>query len=417
MTARVVEARGREQIRAGVLAALSAEEGLVPTGRGTKFEAGNALSRHDLTLVVKSTDEVVYSPDDLVVTVPAGFGFAALQAMLAEHGQWLPLDGHRDATLGGIVSSGVAGRRRLVRGGPRDWLVGLEAILGDGRIVRSGGRVIKNVSGYDLCKLFVGSRGTLGVLTELSFKVLPRPAVARSGTVTLPDLERVEELRILAMRTQPAWLDLAVSSQVDVEVGFEGDLPAIESQVAKLESLLAEAGFALPVWRVERPGDLWIDAEATGAAAGSGEAGDGAVMTSERAVKATEGRADEVARMAVGAALMPDEAVVVRVGVLPTRLAGLLEQIIGLDSALQVSGHLGSGLAMVRGDPGEPRALWHAVRDLAVAAGGHAALERGPKAGEECFAPHRPEWEIGRRIKQVFDPAGILAPGRSPGRF
>jgi len=123
---------------------------------------------------------VAHVPADLTVTVAAGTRFAEVRSALARAGQFLPLDPpHADAaTIGGIVAANSNGFWRSRYGGVRDLLIGTTAVLGDGTVARSGGRVVKNVAGYDLNKLFVGSLGTLGVLVECTFKVLPRPPVS-----------------------------------------------------------------------------------------------------------------------------------------------------------------------------------------------------------------------------------------------
>ena len=121
-----------------------------------------------------------YEPDDLTIGVEAGMTLAELQAVLATHGQMLPLDIHAPeaATLGALVASAADGPRRLGYGTLRDWLLGLTVVEADGTVVRLGAQVVKNVSGYDLVKLFVGSHGTLGVIAALSLRVFPQPRAA-----------------------------------------------------------------------------------------------------------------------------------------------------------------------------------------------------------------------------------------------
>jgi len=118
-----------------------------------------------------------YTPEDMTVSVEAGVTLAQLQARLAEHNQWLPIDPPSAGTLtiGALLAANKSGPRRFGHGTIREHLLGIKVVLADGRAIKAGGKVVKNVAGYDLCKLFVGSHGTLGVIVEATFKVLPRP--------------------------------------------------------------------------------------------------------------------------------------------------------------------------------------------------------------------------------------------------
>jgi len=118
-----------------------------------------------------------YTPEDMTVSVEAGVTLTQLQARLAEHNQWLPIDppGANTLTIGALVAANKSGPRRFGFGTIREHLLGIKVVLADGRVIKAGGKVVKNVAGYDLCKLFVGSHGTLGVIVEATFKVLPRP--------------------------------------------------------------------------------------------------------------------------------------------------------------------------------------------------------------------------------------------------
>jgi FAD/FMN-containing dehydrogenase len=118
-----------------------------------------------------------YTPEDMTVSVEAGITLAQLQQRLAEHKQWLPVDPPRAETLtiGALLAANKSGPRRFGFGTIREHLLGLKVVLADGRVIKAGGKVVKNVAGYDLCKLFVGSLGTLGVIAEATFKVLPQP--------------------------------------------------------------------------------------------------------------------------------------------------------------------------------------------------------------------------------------------------
>jgi glycolate oxidase FAD binding subunit len=158
--------------------ASASQHAVVPVGGGRARGMGNPLQRIDVELSTTRLDRVLeHSQADMVVSVEAGITLEALQGHLAEAGQFLPLDpfaspGH---TIGGLLATGWTGPLRLRYGSPRDFLIGIRVALPDGRLASAGGRVVKNVSGYDLMKLHYGALGSLGVIVAASFKVFPKP--------------------------------------------------------------------------------------------------------------------------------------------------------------------------------------------------------------------------------------------------
>lgn len=179
---------------------------VVPWGAGTRQHIGRAPTRYDLAIATHGLARVLdYHPDDLVVTLEAGATLGAVQAELARHGQWLPWDAPLPgrASVGGLLASGAAGPLRLGYGAPRDWTLGMRVALGDGRLVRSGGRVVKNVAGYDTHKLHIGALGTLGVIVEATFKVQPLPERRRTLLASFTDAYLPEQA-IAALRAPPS---------------------------------------------------------------------------------------------------------------------------------------------------------------------------------------------------------------------
>ena len=164
---------------------------LAASERWTVLPAGGKLwldlqNRGDANLVVNTSrlNQIVeHEPADLIAVAQAGVKLTDFNAQLAENGQWLPLDPPDDgrATIGGVVATGIGGPQEFGYGRPRGSVIGMKVVLADGSIIKAGGRVVKNVAGYDLCKLFTGSYGSLGIITELNFKLRPRPA--REATV------------------------------------------------------------------------------------------------------------------------------------------------------------------------------------------------------------------------------------------
>jgi glycolate oxidase FAD binding subunit len=164
------------EIQAAVREAVRAGETVTGRGFGTYSSGVPAGAR---IVDTRGLDGIVeYDPADLTVTVEAGIRCDALDAALAEHGQWLPVDvlSPDRTTVGGMIAAGLTGPLRRSFGSLRDQLIGIEWVGGEGQLLRSGGRVVKNVAGYDLMKLHVGARGRLGVVTKATFKVWPCPA-------------------------------------------------------------------------------------------------------------------------------------------------------------------------------------------------------------------------------------------------
>jgi FAD/FMN-containing dehydrogenase len=153
-----------------------------------------------------------YTPEDMTVAVEAGITLAALQERLAQHGQWLPIDppNPTTTTVAEILNFNASGPRRFGYGTIREHLLGITVVLADGRIIHGGGKVVKNVAGYDLCKLFVGSRGSLGVIVEATFKVRPVSETERFVAAHCGSLAEADALLEAIHRSQlrPAVLDL-----------------------------------------------------------------------------------------------------------------------------------------------------------------------------------------------------------------
>lgn len=179
--AAVLHPSGVEEVGAALRSVAETDAVVLPVGRGTHpprtMQAGRfvALGTAGLAGIVD------YEPADLTATVAAGTSMDALSFVLSENGQWLPVDGPRveQRTLGGIVATGASGPLSTAYGSVRDLVLGLTVVTGDGRALKLGGRVMKNVAGFDLGKLIVGSRGTLGVIVEVTVRLFPRPEVDR----------------------------------------------------------------------------------------------------------------------------------------------------------------------------------------------------------------------------------------------
>ena len=172
-------------------AASKAKAAVIPRGSGTMMSLGNPPQGADFILDLRGVRRILeYNPENLTVTAECGLSLSELQEVLGRRGQFLPLDSSffPSATLGGFVACNASGPKRLIYGTCRDMILGMKVVLADGSFVSAGGRCVKNVSGFDLCKLFIGSLGTLGVIGELTFKVhpLPEQEVIQVGSASDP---------------------------------------------------------------------------------------------------------------------------------------------------------------------------------------------------------------------------------------
>jgi len=177
---------------------------VMPTG-GSEGDADLVVSTARLNQIIE------HEPADLIAVAQAGVKLTDFNSKLSENGQWLPLDPPDDgrATLGGVVANGLGGAQQFGYGRPRGMVIGMKVVLADGSVIRTGGRVVKNVAGYDLSKLFTGSRGSLGIITELNFKLRPRPE--REATVVIPGvaLDLLKRARdIVAARLFPVAVEI-----------------------------------------------------------------------------------------------------------------------------------------------------------------------------------------------------------------
>ncbi len=217
----------------------AAEGGLAvtPVGGGRASGMGDPPGRSDVELHTSRLDRVLeHSKADMVVSVEAGIKLETLQAQLGQAGQFLPLDpfnspGH---TIGGILASGWSGPLRMRFGTPRDYLIGIRVALPDGRLAGAGGRVVKNVSGYDMMKLHVGALGSLGVIVAASFKVFPTPLHDVTLEGNHPSVEEAMAAcdRALALPLPPAALEVFSTGRVIAR--FLGSRDAVQRMVSEL---------------------------------------------------------------------------------------------------------------------------------------------------------------------------------------
>ncbi|MBL8328859.1 MAG: glycolate oxidase subunit GlcE [Rubrivivax sp.] len=311
-----------------------------------------------------------YEPSELVVTVRAGTPLAELEAALAEQGQCLPFEpprlalptapATRGGTVGGMVAAGLAGPARAAVGGVRDYVLGATMLNGRAELLSFGGQVMKNVAGYDVSRLLAGSLGILGVLCEVSLKVLPRPVASTTLRFETDQAAAIEQLQRLG--GQPLPLNASAWWEGMLVLRLSGAAAAVESAARQLGGELIAPALASAFWDGLRD------------------------QTDEYFVGAAEAvsRGAHLWRLSVPA------------GTPPIKLQG--EQLIEWGGAQR---WLCSALQPAQ------------VRETTAALGGHATLYRGGNFATPAFAPlSAPLERIHRELKAAFDPDGLFNPGR-----
>jgi glycolate oxidase FAD binding subunit len=216
---------------------------VAPVGGGTQLDLGMPPARVDLIVETSGLNRIVeYEPADLTVTVEAGMRFAELQRILGEQGQLLALDPPLEdgATIGGAIATNASGPLRFAFGTARDLVIGTRVANPDGSVTHAGGRVVKNVAGYDLNKLYIGSLGTLAVIVELSFKLAPIPPATATVAGDFADAAGAREAIGAVVRSplSPLAIELMGSRRVVFRVG--GYPQAVERQVRDLSALVEQ---------------------------------------------------------------------------------------------------------------------------------------------------------------------------------
>lgn len=373
----------------------------VPRGGATQLALGFPPATCDVVLDLHRLHRVIeYNPADMTAIVEAGVTLDALQARLAEEGQWLALDPLLPpaATIGGVVATNASGPRRLRYGGARDQIIGVQVARADGVIAKGGGKVVKNVAGFDLPKLFTGSLGTLGVILNASFRLYPLPE-SRGAVVlraaTIPPLASLA-MAIVASNLTPSAIDLTGSSSsraaYQLAVRFDGTDGAVSDQLAHTESLTTAE-----VQVMERLGGEAVDAFWRGAG--------------PRSEPGPETTAHE-GWLHVKSAVLPSH--------VPSWLAEFETACHEWGLSGEWRAHAGHGIivARLRGSAGQYVEVVDRLRAAARWTGGSLIVTSAPSGlGDlDVWGPSS-ALALMRRVKQQFDPHGTLNPGRFLGRI
>ena len=387
------------ELAAAVAEARAAGQAVYPLGGETSLDYGLPARRPGVGLSTLGLNRVVdYPVRDMTITVEAGQTLAALNATLSAEGQWLPIDAPQAerATLGGLVATNMSGPRRYGMGTLRDYIIGISAVDGRGTPFKAGGRVVKNVAGYDFCKLLTGSLGTLGVVTQLTFKVKPIPQRSAILSTVVANHQQAESLLagLIDTATTPTAIELvsgpsfeaaglAQAGSYALVVGVEGTNEEVAWMIEQLQREWKAAGQGQVHAQTEQAGDVWsLLAEFPAA----GEA-----------------------------------PLVLQANLRPSRVVDFCELVKEADLPCSILAHAGSGVVILRfeefsaGDlsPVLIRRLQPAValRD------GHIKVLRADSSLGEL--PRQAMWgtraasvSVMEAVRAQFDPAEILNPGR-----
>ncbi len=385
-----------------VRAAASAGQAVYPLGGGTMLSQGLPPTKPGVAVSTGRLDQVLdYPARDMTITVQAGITLARLGDVLAAENQRLPIDvpNAGRATLGGALAVNASGPRRYGLGTLRDYVIGLSAVNDEGQEIKAGGRVVKNVAGYDLCKLYVGSLGTLGVISQVTLKLKPRPE--EHALLTLGcGAEAVDGLldTLHRSRTRPVCLELLNAAAARtlgaasggalpdspwvVVVGFEDNREALSWQVQQLiKEVAAASASGVTVLAEKAAAPLWS--------------------------------------ALVEFAAWPGAHLSFKANVLPSAVAAFCRQADDLPDGLLLHAHAGSGIVL--GHAGADLTAERAAAMLkgrlatATAARGNLIVTRCPPAWKAALpvwgAPRGDAWLM-RRVKDALDPRDLFNPGR-----
>jgi glycolate oxidase FAD binding subunit len=380
-----------DQISAVLRIAGEVNAAVTPWGGGTAIGLGNAPRRVDIVL---RTDRVAslreHDDANLTATVQAGMALGALNARLAAGRQFLALDPPRPegATVGGIVAANANGPRRMSYGGVRDLVIGMRMVLAGGEQIKAGGKVVKNVAGYDMCKLFTGSLGTLGIITEVTFKMAPLPeaaatVLARGGVEAA--MRVVDELFASVLQptaiTVTNVLDGPAADAGALAVAAEGFNEAVDRHLRDIEALAGAAGMEAEVLRGSGHEALWA----------------------------------RLRDFPAGAPQAPEGHGVVRLTVPLGAVAAALEVVRTLPGTPDWVAHAASGASNVRVPAAAVPGAFERLASAAQIHRGHVVLLTAPpevKRGRDVWGPPPPALSLMREIKRQFDPDNLLNPGR-----
>ena len=385
-----------DELRDAVKARVAESLAIYPQGGTTALDYGGIPRLPGVAIDTKGLNRVVdYPAADMTITVEAGITLGALQAVLHEQHQRLLIDAPNpeQATIGGIYATNTSGPRRFGAGGPRDQILGVSFVNGEGALLKGGGRVVKNVAGYDFPKLLTGSLGTLGIITQVTLKVRPLPEASALVWIPRRSLESLEATlnQLNTSSTRPVALEV-LNRQAAIKLDATRDLPIADWHIVvgfednatsvnwQIQQILPEhKEWNIKIVRGEDAKPLWS--------------------------ALTDFQAAEIGPLTFRANLRP------------SLVASFLNRLDPELWALQV--RAGNGLVFGHWlgtdsmDAVQP--ILDALRAEAVAGGGNLVLPRCPtlwKSSLKVWGEPRGDWPLAERLKKALDPRGVLNPGR-----
>ncbi|MCI0331674.1 MAG: FAD-binding oxidoreductase [Planctomycetes bacterium] len=399
------------EVAESIRAAYDASRAVYPVGGGTALNYGNSPTQPGEQLDLTGLNRIVdYTPRDMTILVEAGVRMTDLAAALAAEGQHLPIDVPRasEATLGGVVATNWSGPRRYGHGTIRDYVIGIHAVDGRGVAFKGGGRVVKNVAGYDFCKLLTGSLGTLGVITQLALKVKPLPESTGTVVAACADVATAGILldRLATLPVPPVAIDYLLGPNWQVPTTTRSRQAEIGPQTPHLV-IRFEGTETETAWLADQ---IQTELQQAG--------GMSVALLAPIDAAALWKRQIEFADRGAGDA--PENSpMVIKVAVPPSAVTKLVAQLVAFDPDCSIQAHAASGIVIARfakfGHSDITPVLVGKLRPAAAKLGGSLVVISGTLDG---LTPHL-IWGgrtdaivLMENIKRKFDPRNILNPGR-----
>src|SRR3984885_12652562 len=403
--------------------AASEKLALVPTGARTKLGIGYAPSRYDLALDMTRLNKVIaYDPGDLTLSVEAGVPLAKLAQVLAEHRQFLPLPVPfvNRTTIGGLIASGVDSPLRQFYGTARDFLLGMEYVTGEGVATKSGGRVVKNVTGYDIHKLMIGALGTLGVITRVNFKTFPMPLATRGFIARFATAENALDMRQRIAQSALTPLTVEILSPRVAEL-FASDAATRYERAAMPANVISNTEWALTTGYAGN--EAVLERYAKDLQRIARESGATGVSILAENLSPAWARKREFIPIALASS---PATTIVKMSVLPMRMTDTLaspQKTAERNNLLWAAMARGLGIiyfAILPSDHTEEcrqrvATATSTIQEACAKLAGHATIPWAPaewKTTLQIWGPPRPDFAQMQKVKSVFDPQKILSPGR-----
>jgi glycolate oxidase FAD binding subunit len=423
LPAAAVRPGSSEEVAKIVKFAASEKLALVPTGARTKLGVGYAPSRYDLALDMTRLNKVIaYDPGDLTLSVEAGVPLAKLAQVLAEHRQFLPLPVPfvNRTTIGGLIASGVDSPLRQFYGTARDFLLGMEYVTGEGVATKSGGRVVKNVTGYDIHKLMIGALGTLGVITRVNFKTFPMPLATRGFIARFPTAENALEMRHHIAQSALTPLTMEIVSPRVAEL-FASDAATRYERAPMPASVISNTEWALSTGYAGN--EQVLERYAKDLQPMAKESGATVVSILAENLPPAWARKREFIPIALASS---PATTIVKMSVLPMRMKDALaaaQEAAETNNLRWAALARGVGIiyfAILPSDHTEEHRqrvanATTATQEACAKLTGHATIPWAPaewKYSLQIWGPPRPDAPQMQALKSVFDPQQILSPGR-----